>query len=109
MRQQEGTQAMHLRDAVWQRLQAVEAEIQVDQAGQASQAGGQRGQGAREAGTQRIPALPTWEEEGRCSPQSQVPVGPPQGAACREAQTSRPTPPDRDWQLERRVIPAYGR
>lgn len=52
---------MHLQDAGWQRLQAVEAQIQVDQVGQATQAGRQRGQGAPEAGTQGIPALPTCE------------------------------------------------
>lgn len=54
---------MQLQDTGWQCLQAVEAQIQVDQAGQATQAGRQRGQGAPEAGTQGAPALPSFEDQ----------------------------------------------
>lgn len=70
---------------------------------QATQAGGQRGQGAPEAGTQRIPALPTWEGEDRCGPQSQVPARPCQPGE--ESREGRPRPgvpphPDRGRRLQ---------
>lgn len=81
MREQQGTQGTHLRDAGWQCLQAVEAQIQVRQACQATQSGRQCGQGAPEAGTQRIPLLSTWEGEADVA-QSQVPWPCPQGKSC---------------------------
>lgn len=64
MREQEGAQVAQARDAGGQRLQAVKAQVQVGQAGQAAQAGGQRGQRAPQAGAQRVPVLPTFEDQG---------------------------------------------
>lgn len=86
MREQEGIQAFHFQDAGWQCLQAVEAQIQVGQVGQATQASGECGQGALEAGTQCCPALPTWEGRWRMwpsEPDCQVPAQPiNQGRGC---------------------------
>lgn len=79
MRQQEGIQATQLRNTGWQCLQAVEAQVQVGQVGEATQAGRQRGEGAPEAGTQSVPMLPTWVGERQTwlsEPESQVPAQP---------------------------------
>lgn len=57
MRKQQHIQTAQFQDAGRQRLQSVEAQVQVGQAGQATQAGRQSGQGTMEAGTQGAPAL----------------------------------------------------
>lgn len=62
VRKQQCIQAAQLQDAGRQRLQSVEAQVQVGQAaGQVTQASRQSGQGTMEAGTQGAPALAAWK------------------------------------------------
>lgn len=61
MGKQQRIQAVQFQDTGWQRLQPVEAQVQVGQAGQVTQASRQSGQGTMEAGTEGTPALATWK------------------------------------------------
>lgn len=65
MGQQQGLQATHVRDTAGQLFQVIEAHVQVRQAGQVPEAGGQRGQGAPATDTtRRSRVLTPFDDQG---------------------------------------------